>query len=547
MAPPATSDPNGHGTAMAGIIAAATDNGSGIAGVGFAGVKVMPVTVLGADGQGQDSDIIEGVVWAVSHGADVINMSFSNPGYSAALQAAIDYAWANDVVVVAATGNDGSSSVTFPAGDRGVVGVSNTDQDDSLHGSSNYGAAAFLGAPGTSIVTLDAGGGTTTITGTSASSAAVAAAAALLRAVDPSASNGVIVGRLARNADAAGTASQTGNGRLNLARAIADTSTDSVKPDGAAPVGSGGPFVGPYVAAAIDQVSFVPGNSTSGATSTWTVKFHTTGSGAVNGTPAGTGKILSPSTQLYIPGVAHRDVYGWLRRPGARSQMPRPSGSTVTISLAGPNPCLPGNSDAELTIAGITNPTVAVTTTYSRDNFTVATSTDTAAQKADADITIYANRADLIATKTNNVGGTVALPNTFTWTIQGKNQGSWPRRSPPARCILTDNLPSSGATYSVTSPATNGAGTTGTINCSIASNNLSCTASGTVTMPVNGTFTVNIVVTPTACRHARESADRRGQSDLPDRPEQQRPRGQRPGHRSQQQRLRGHGHRCGAP
>ena len=75
-----TTDPNGHGTAMAGIIAALTDNGQGIAGIGYAGVKVMPVTVLGADGQGTDSDIIEGVVWAVEHGADVINMSFSNPG-----------------------------------------------------------------------------------------------------------------------------------------------------------------------------------------------------------------------------------------------------------------------------------------------------------------------------------------------------------------------------------------------------------------------------------------------------------------------------------
>ena len=99
---------------MAGIIAAATDNGVGIAGIGFAGVKVMPVTVLDADGLGQDSDIIEGIVWAVDHGADVINLSFSNPGYSAALQAAIDYAWDHDVVVVAATGNDGSSAPTYP-------------------------------------------------------------------------------------------------------------------------------------------------------------------------------------------------------------------------------------------------------------------------------------------------------------------------------------------------------------------------------------------------------------------------------------------------
>ena len=218
-----TVDPNGHGTAMAGIIAARTDNGSGIAGIGFAGVKVMPVTVLDSDGLGQDSDIITGVVWAVDHGADVINMSFSNPGYSPALQAAIDYAWAHNVVVVAATGNDGSSTVTFPAGDRGVIGVSNTDSSDALNASSNYGDDTFLGAPGTGIVTPDAGGGNTSVTGTSASAAEVSAAAALLRAVDPSASNGVIVGRLARNADAAGTAAQTGNGRLNLARAIGDT------------------------------------------------------------------------------------------------------------------------------------------------------------------------------------------------------------------------------------------------------------------------------------------------------------------------------------
>src|SRR5439155_18093548 len=108
----------------------------------------------------------------------------------------------------------------------------------------------FLAAPGTDIVTIVPGGGTSSITGTSASAAEVAGAAALLRAVDPSASNGVIVNRLAESADAAGTADQTGNGRLNLSRAVGDTSTTSIKPAGAAPVGSGGPYVGPYVAAA---------------------------------------------------------------------------------------------------------------------------------------------------------------------------------------------------------------------------------------------------------------------------------------------------------
>ena len=88
----ATTDPNGHGTQMAGIVAAETGNSEGIAGVGYAGVRVMPVQVLGADGTGQDSDIIEGVVWAADHGADVILMSFSSPGFSESLQAAIDHA-----------------------------------------------------------------------------------------------------------------------------------------------------------------------------------------------------------------------------------------------------------------------------------------------------------------------------------------------------------------------------------------------------------------------------------------------------------------------
>ncbi|HEX3315708.1 MAG TPA: S8 family serine peptidase, partial [Gemmataceae bacterium] len=160
-------DPNGHGTWMAGIVAAGTDNGIGIAGVGYAGVSVMPVTVLGADGTGIDSDVISGVVYAADHGADVILMSFSNPGFSPSLQDAIDYAWDNDVVVVAATGNDGSSTPTFPAGDRGVVGVSNTDSLDALAPSSNYGDDTFLAAPGTGIETTAPGNEYTSVTGTS--------------------------------------------------------------------------------------------------------------------------------------------------------------------------------------------------------------------------------------------------------------------------------------------------------------------------------------------------------------------------------------------
>src|SRR5207245_7690354 len=100
------------------------------------------------------------------------------------------------------------------------------------------------------IQTTDIGDAYVSVSGTSTSAAIVAGAAALMKAVDPTLSNGIIVGGLARNADPAGTQSQTGNGRINLARALADTSTEFIEPAGAPPTGNGGPFVGPYVAAA---------------------------------------------------------------------------------------------------------------------------------------------------------------------------------------------------------------------------------------------------------------------------------------------------------
>ncbi|MDQ3931890.1 MAG: S8 family serine peptidase, partial [Actinomycetota bacterium] len=144
-------DPNGHGTWLASIVAAQADNGTGIAGVGYGGVSVLPVQVLAADGTGNDSDIIAGVTWAADNGASVILMGFSNPGFSQSLQDSVDYAWSKGAVLVAATGNDGTSEPTYPAGDTGVMGVSATDQADVLWTGSNYGAATFIAAPGVGI------------------------------------------------------------------------------------------------------------------------------------------------------------------------------------------------------------------------------------------------------------------------------------------------------------------------------------------------------------------------------------------------------------
>ena len=145
----ATTDPHGHGTWMAGIVAAATNNGIGIAGVGYDGVSVLPIAVLDADGTGYDAAIIDGLAAATAAGADVVLMAFSSPDQSTALQTAIDAARAAGVVVVASVGNDGSTAASYPAGYPGVIGVAATDQDDGLASFSNSGASAFIAAPGT--------------------------------------------------------------------------------------------------------------------------------------------------------------------------------------------------------------------------------------------------------------------------------------------------------------------------------------------------------------------------------------------------------------
>lgn len=248
-------DPSGHGTQMAGIVAAVTNNRTGVAGVAFRGVKLMPVTVLGADNLGQDSDIIAGIIWAVDNGANVILMGFSNPDYSQHLQDAIDYAWDKGAVLVAATGNNSSTTPTYPAGHRGVIGVSATDPYDRLAYFSNYGLDVFIAAPGTDIYTTNLNNTYTYFTGTSPSAAIVAGVAAFMKATDNNLTNGIIADRLADSADKTVPGSdladvaKCGNGRVNMANALKDKTTDAVELPGVG--GTGGGPVDPYEAAAI--------------------------------------------------------------------------------------------------------------------------------------------------------------------------------------------------------------------------------------------------------------------------------------------------------
>lgn len=142
-----------HGTHVAGTIAEATGNGVGAASLA-PGVTLMPIRVLGLDSStglvsGPDSDIASGIIWAVDHGADVINLSLGGPGYSASMADACDYAHEQGVVVVAATGNDGyTDGVIYPAALPTVIAVGAVDRNHVVTYYSNGGPEIDVVAPG---------------------------------------------------------------------------------------------------------------------------------------------------------------------------------------------------------------------------------------------------------------------------------------------------------------------------------------------------------------------------------------------------------------
>jgi serine protease len=142
-----------HGTHVAGIISAVTNNNEGVAGAAW-NVKIMPVRVLGPDGLGYFSDIVEGIYWAVNNGANIINLSLGTNGVDAydsgteGIRQAIDNAISHNVTVVAAAGNN-RSSVAFPANYTPVIAVSALGPSGSFESDySNYGSEIDFCAPG---------------------------------------------------------------------------------------------------------------------------------------------------------------------------------------------------------------------------------------------------------------------------------------------------------------------------------------------------------------------------------------------------------------
>jgi subtilisin family serine protease len=230
-------DTIGHGTHVAGLIAAA----------GGDSVEIMPLKILDAGGKGRATSLVDAVLYAIAHGAQIINLSIGGQGISATERLAIDYAVDSDVLVVVAAGNAAANTVNYgPAGVPGVLSVAATDREDRRLGFSNFGQAVQIAAPGVDILSLRAAGTDLNLalrvdgyapggafvgseqryyraTGTSFAAPLVSAAAALIWSRSPGLTNLQIARMLlmsAADVETPGWDLYTGAGRLDAARAL---------------------------------------------------------------------------------------------------------------------------------------------------------------------------------------------------------------------------------------------------------------------------------------------------------------------------------------
>jgi thermitase len=214
-----TSDVYGHGTAVAGTAAAASNNSLGVASVAW-NCQIMPIRISSTNGSASLSAIANGLTWAADHGARVANISYNVTNYSV-VRSAAQYFQSKGGVVVVAAGNDKMYDST--PDNPYVLTVSATDGNDKLASFSNTGNNVDLAAPGVNIDTTNMGGGYGFWGGTSFSAPIVAGVAALVISASPGLSGSQIRDFIKQSSDDRGIAGWDpifGSGRVNAARAV---------------------------------------------------------------------------------------------------------------------------------------------------------------------------------------------------------------------------------------------------------------------------------------------------------------------------------------
>lgn len=228
---PVTEDPNGHGTAVTGIIAAELSNNVGIAGAASE-ATILPVRILDENGAGYSSDMAKGIMYAVQNGAKVINISSGAAGSSPSVQNALQAAKDAGVIVVAAAGNGhtktGYDEPVWPAADERTIAVAASTPEDQIAAFSTRGDYVDLAAPGTLILSTTNNTSYAYMSGTSAATPYVTASVALLLSLGVTDPKTALMNS-AVDIDTPGTDEASGAGRINMLP-WADTQTAPTVP-----------------------------------------------------------------------------------------------------------------------------------------------------------------------------------------------------------------------------------------------------------------------------------------------------------------------------
>lgn len=215
---PTYEDLNGHGTHVAGTIAA-LDNEVGVIGVA-PDTELYAVKVLDSFGSGYTSDIAAGIEWAANQGIDIANLSLGGPTGSSALQQAADYAEEQGTLLIAAAGNSGTRGVAYPAAYDNVLSVAAVDSSNNKADFSSFGPENDIAAPGVNILSTYLDNQYTELSGTSMASPHVAGVAALVQATNPDATAQEIGQILQDTARPLGNEEFFGSGLVDAAAAV---------------------------------------------------------------------------------------------------------------------------------------------------------------------------------------------------------------------------------------------------------------------------------------------------------------------------------------